>query len=379
MKKLSTTVATVLLIASSLTAQKSRSFVHNSDSAKLHTTKIDNAEINGNNNYFLLSTHNYKVGTRPGTYNDNKTSVYYYNDNWYLYNENFSTMDTNLSFNVFIPGSDAKSWAHEATNENIKDNYTFIDHPSINEDSNAVFFVTSNWNPGGVELGVYNTNLIGVFYRYAERKWCIYHEDKNIDMIKGSSYNVVIPTKFGDIERYVHTSDGNNITNNRTEIDHPDANGNPDAQIFITHNYNPGGATGKYHNKNVGVWYNGSKWTIYNEDKSGMPIGVSFNVMIMSEKTNSVKKYTMNDQVLHVFPNPAESGSNLDVTINEEINGKLKVEIMDMTGKVLSTSNVEKLDPVMTESIDINSLASGIYILRVHNSNAIATQRFVIE
>jgi len=52
----------------------------------------------------------------------------------------------------------------------------------------------------------------------------------------------------------------------------------PGAILFITHNYSEDGL---YETHPVGVWYNGSQWTIYHEDWAAMPVGAAFNVMVI--------------------------------------------------------------------------------------------------
>ncbi|MEO7310020.1 MAG: hypothetical protein ABIX01_06460 [Chitinophagaceae bacterium] len=53
--------------------------------------------------------------------------------------------------------------------------------------------------------------------------------------------------------------------------------------LIVTHNYNPPGAPAIYHNYNVGVYWNGAKWTIYNEDTSIPILNVSFNVLVIKQ------------------------------------------------------------------------------------------------
>ena len=64
-----------------------------------------------------------------------------------------------------------------------------------------------------------------------------------------------------------------------TTIDHPDLNGNPNANIFVSHNYNPGGAGGVLNTNQTGTWYDGTNWTIFNEGFQNIA-GTSYNVFI---------------------------------------------------------------------------------------------------
>jgi hypothetical protein len=58
------------------------------------------------------------------------------------------------------------------------------------------------------------------------------------------------------------------LANNTTDI------------LMVTHNY---GSGGPYLNKAYGVFWNGSNWTIYLEDLTAMPVGVTFNVLVIKQ------------------------------------------------------------------------------------------------
>lgn len=85
---------------------------------------------------------------------------------------------------------------------------------------------------------------------------------------------------------YVHTATAANTSGHVTYIDHPELNGQPDAPIVYVNNYNPGSTGGIYNNNVSGLWYDGSQWTIYNENLSDMVIGASFNIYIASDPNN---------------------------------------------------------------------------------------------
>ena len=75
------------------------------------------------------------------------------------------------------------------------------------------------------------------------------------------------------------TSSSSNRTQNFILIDNPATNGNPNALVFITHDFAP---TQNYLNKSIGVFYKSvdNKWGIYLEDQSVMPLGIKFNVLV---------------------------------------------------------------------------------------------------
>lgn len=82
---------------------------------------------------------------------------------------------------------------------------------------------------------------------------------------------------------FVHRAEPANTVGNSTYLDDPSINGDPDAFISVTHNWNPGGGAGIYNDHPVGVWYDPNRlgWAIFNQDMASMPEGVAFNVVVL--------------------------------------------------------------------------------------------------
>jgi len=79
---------------------------------------------------------------------------------------------------------------------------------------------------------------------------------------------------------YVHTATAATISGDLTVLDHPDLNGNPAAQLIVSHNWNPPGSAGIYNDNAIGVFWDGANWGIYHENDSDMIEGSSYNVYI---------------------------------------------------------------------------------------------------
>ena len=71
------------------------------------------------------------------------------------------------------------------------------------------------------------------------------------------------------------------ITGNYTLIDHPLCNGDANAILVVTPNYNPGGTGGTYNNHPIGVFYVTGKWAIFNQDTAAMDDQSAFNVLVI--------------------------------------------------------------------------------------------------
>lgn len=84
--------------------------------------------------------------------------------------------------------------------------------------------------------------------------------------------------EFGDVV-FGHAAAPDTISSHITWIDHPASNGAPNADLFVTPNFdgdlgNPAVAL----EHPFGTWYFGSGWSVFNEDLAAMPPWVDFNV-----------------------------------------------------------------------------------------------------
>lgn len=156
---------------------------------------------------------------------------------------------------------------HTATAANTRGHITTIDNPAINGKPDAILMVSQNF-------GIYNPNETGVWY--SGGKWNIFNENRSA-MPTGNIFNILVLDPSSQKEGFVHTTTPANTSGHVTTIDHTSANGNADALVFVTQHY------GKYNTSPAGVWHHGGKWKIYNEDRSAMPAGTKFNVLVLKE------------------------------------------------------------------------------------------------
>jgi hypothetical protein len=246
------------------------------------STLVPYPSIDDDTHALLFVTHNWNPGGVGGTYNAHPFNVYY---NYVYYHWGISNLGvgnppiaTGAAFNVLVVRTPTISFFHTATAGNISTNSTFIDHERLNNEPNAVFQITQNWNPGGVG-GIYNNHPVGVWYSGLSDEWAIFNQD-GADMPENADFNVVIPHMDAGV--FVHEATTDTLSNNSTFLTHPLTDGDPDAIIFVTQNWNPGSVGGVYNNHPVGVWYNdlSEEWAIFNEDNVDMPEGAAFNVYI---------------------------------------------------------------------------------------------------
>lgn len=169
--------------------------------------------------------------------------------------------------------------SQRATPENVKYNSTYIDHPATNGNPDA--FVTVR-QARGAEGGDYG-QAIGVWYdRFTEGgRWAVFNQDEE-PMRVGASFDVAILDGSG---YFVHRATEENSEDDRTYLDDKLVNGDPDANLSITQNWNPGGGAGTYNRHTIDVDYSESRerWVIFNEDGSSIPRDAAFNVVVEEE------------------------------------------------------------------------------------------------
>lgn len=171
-----------------------------------------------------------------------------------------------------------------ATAANSAGDYTVIDNVLTNNSPGLLLFVTANWNPGG-SGGVYDNHALGVYYITGQGKWAIFHQDKTAYM-PNASYNVYAGSPSST--QSLATAPSSSSSFDFFEINNAAANGNPNALVFVTANWNPGGATGVYDNHALGVFYRpDGHWAIFHQDTTPYTPNASYNVMVLtSDGTN---------------------------------------------------------------------------------------------
>ncbi len=88
---------------------------------------------------------------------------------------------------------------------------------------------------------------------------------------------------------FVHRATSESVSSNSTYLDNRLINGNPDAVLSVTQNWNPGGGDGTYNDHPVGVWYDegAGRWAIFNQDRAPMPERAAFNVVVAAAPTGT--------------------------------------------------------------------------------------------
>lgn len=173
------------------------------------------------------------------------------------------------------------AFVHRATDGNSRGNYTYLSDPRTNGDPDAVVLVAPS--PGrGEQAGADYGHNVGVWYEFGKERWGIFNQDMAA-IPAGSAFEVVVsPADQG----FVHRAGPADTFGNVTYLDDPLLNSRPDADVYVTPNWNPGGGAGVYNDHPVGVLYDEDvqKWAVFNRDVAQMPDGAAFNLAVSESK-----------------------------------------------------------------------------------------------
>lgn len=250
-------------------------FIQTAGSANMsaHWTTIKDPRA-ADPNMLMFAMPNFNTpGSIRGVYNNHPIAVWYIESQWAILNQDMGFMPHDAAFNVQILEPGPNVFLHQATSSNIEDSWTVIDHP-LASDPNALVVAMPNWSPPDGSMR-YNFHPIAVWYTGTH--WAIFNQDL-APMREGAAFNVQIVSP--GMNAFVHTATDTNTLKNWTALDHPLAY-DASKLVFAMLRSTPGDE-GVYNRHPMGVWHDGTRWGIFNQDASNaMPLGAEFNVLIL--------------------------------------------------------------------------------------------------
>lgn len=259
------------------------------DSTFLHRTanppssifsELDDASVNAQALRRPQLSANWNADGSFGTYWDHPVSAYY-NDvttRWALRDEDLAPFANDVGFNLFAPANGNGNFAHVVTAANVAGFATQLAAAGLDNQPDRIVLATRNSrDPNN---SVYDdTHPFGVFYFAfgGPGAWFVTHLDSS-DMTAGGGYNVYWQEPSANA--YRHVAAPGNIFNNYTILDHPLLNGRACARFLVTQS----ARQGIYNAHQVGVWYNGSHWAVFNQDLAAMPADAEFDVVVDAQQ-----------------------------------------------------------------------------------------------
>ncbi len=202
---------------------------------------------------------------------------------WVIENEDAAPMPAGANFNVLLaPGT--KQLLCSPTNTFSNRSYTTVRKGN----PNARLLASHVINPVKGMPGIRLTDFFGTYFEGGtgapySGKWTIYNEGGALaDNLGPVGFNIADVTnlKFaGTPASFEFLATAGNIGGHIATITNPLTDGKPSAAVFIRHLYRTGAST--YLPKEVGVYYEGGKWQIFNEDGTVMPPNTAFVVAVV--------------------------------------------------------------------------------------------------
>ena len=170
-----------------------------------------------------------------------------------------------------------------AVSSNTSSFFTTVNNSATNGNPKALLFVTPNWNPSNTSTGTYDDHPVGVFYESGIRRWAVFNEDFAA-MPLGAAFNVLVVPRASSTA-FTVTAASSNSSGDSLFLTSPVTTNHPTAILQVTQNLSAGGQV--YNKDNVGVWYDGKQWAVFQEDMAPMKIGASFNVLVGTTGTGA--------------------------------------------------------------------------------------------
>jgi hypothetical protein len=271
-KKLMLFITLVLLMNSAGWSQSL--FVHQTTAGNtnVHISSLPGTGFTTSSSALLFITQQF------GKYNAHQVGVWHNGQQWTIYNEDRIAMVTDTYFSVVQVPASANAYTHVATASNINSNYTFLDNAYCNNNPNAIIMLTQNYKQ------VYNTSPVGMWY--TNGKWAIFNQDLKA-MPVNAAFNVWIVNAGGingfsmNATAFKHTATlASKSNNNSNHISNLGITSSKNI-ILATQNW---GSSGPYNSHHPGVWWNGTQWTVFNQDRIAIPDGSGFNIISFSPK-----------------------------------------------------------------------------------------------
>lgn len=266
------------LVAASGSAQaagpKAYQFVTSGANTSGSITTLDNPALNGKPKLNLIVAHKYTVG-----YNNHALGLRYNfsTGKWQVQHEDGVAVPLGETINVLnAPGAKRLGTSAFTTDDYI----TYF--PISKNKPNALLLATHVINPVQSFSGVKVADPFSTYFWNGQ--WSIYTD--NFAAMKAAAFNIVDVTKLkanGAPASFLFTTTPTNISADLALIDNPLTNNKPNAVVFARHIWTSASPT--YVNKEVGVYYNGSKWGIFMEDSSAMPDDAAFAVTVIPQAT----------------------------------------------------------------------------------------------
>lgn len=174
-----------------------------------------------------------------------------------------------------VPIDNSNAFIHISAGSNTSFNETTISaeadgtSPLTDNNFNAVVFATRTNLFGSAP----HSQPYGVYFSGGNR-WSIFNQTPANTMEVNVPFNIQVMATGDNV--FIHTATSANTSGHITNLNHPLTVGTPSAIVIVTPRWN-----GIYNPNEIGVYYTGSDWAIFNQNGENMPINAMFNVQVV--------------------------------------------------------------------------------------------------
>ena len=246
-------------------------------------TEINNGATNGQPGALLYVTPNYSPGGVCGCVTDNAPIAVDYDtgsSQWTIFNEDDSAMPVGAQFNVFVePAASTHAFRAVSTTSNDGNGTLLLNSSATNDLPGATLQVTQVWS------GAFNDHPAAVDYTPSSNQWQIFNEptsSSSAPMVLGTTYNVLVGSIGGGKASTVKAT-ASNAGGNSVHVNNAIANGDSNAFVLDTPNFDPQGACGCVHDSSqTGVWYfqSDNGIAVFNESDANMLKKTDFDLLV---------------------------------------------------------------------------------------------------
>jgi hypothetical protein len=155
---------------------------------------------------------------------------------------------------------------------------TYISSPVTNPKPKVILQVTPRY------AGAYENHPVGVWY--SGTLWAVINEDQaNMDTSGNATFNVLVgASSTGGGKTGVQKTTAANQAGDTTVVNNATTNGDQDAFVIETPDYNPSDKGGTYDSSPTGeYYYNGSNAAIFNELGATMALKSNFDLLMFTD------------------------------------------------------------------------------------------------